>query len=88
MGLSSMLGQNKLCFKNKIDPISHKKKYKKKSFGGVMIYYTENTHILCIYEKTKTFILLCDVNILDLRISPTMARIRTFQIFLYWMTTA
>ena len=34
MGLSSMLGQNKLCFKNKIDPISHKKKYKKKSFGG------------------------------------------------------
>ena len=41
----------------------------------------KNTHALCTYDKTQTFILLCDINILDLKISPTMARIQTFQIF-------
>ena len=92
MGLSSMLGQNKMCFKNKLDPISHKEKNFKKSFQGgydllfrvflghITCFFNENTHILCIYDKTKTFILLCEVNILDLKISPTMARMQTFQI--------
>ena len=83
MGLSSMLGQNKMCFKDKIDPISHKKcdLLFRVFLGHNTCFFNENTHILCIYDKTKNFILLCDVNILDLKISPTMARIRTFQIF-------
>ena len=82
MGLSSMLGQNKMCFKDKIDPISHKKcdLLFRVFLGHITCFFNENTHILCIYDKTKAFILLCEVNILDLKISPTMARIQTFQI--------
>ena len=91
MGLSGMLGLYKMCFKNKLDLI------KKKVLWGVMIYYLgcfwvillafsmkiliKNTHALCTYDKTQTFILLCDINILDLKISPTMATKQIFQIF-------